>query len=348
MDATLHRTPLFARHQAAGAKLVPFAGWEMPVQYAGVREEHLAVRGAAGVFDVSHMGQIETEGAQATAFLQRLVSNDVERVPVGGAQYALLCREDGGVLDDLFSYRLGEDQWLTVTNAANHARDMAWFAEQAQAFDVAVRDAAPNYAMLAVQGPDARALVGGELPARMTVARGSVFGVDALVCGTGYTGEDGVEILCAPDDAVAIWDALLERGVVPAGLAARDTLRLEAGFHLYGNDLMESRDPISGGLGWAVKEDTGFIGAEVCRAVREAGPAEKLVGFVVADGIARQGNPIAGGGVVTSGTMSPSLGVGIGMGYVPAAQAELGTPLQIDVRGRVRTATVVKRGSWEK
>ncbi len=343
----MHQTPLFERHRAAGAKIVPFAGWEMPVQYAGVREEHLAVRSAAGMFDVSHMGQIETEGPQATAFLQRILSNDVEQVPVGGAQYALLCREDGGVLDDLFSYRLGEDRWLTVTNAANHEKDLAWFAEQAQAFDVAVRDAAPDHAMLAVQGPQARALVGGSLPPRMTAARGTVAGVDALVCGTGYTGEDGVEILCVPGDAGQVWDALLERGVVPAGLAARDTLRLEAGFHLYGNDLMESRDPISGGLGWAVKEDTGFIGAEACRAVRDAGPAEKLIGFVVADGIARQGNPIVGGGVVTSGTMSPSLGVGIGMGYVPAAQAELGTALEIDVRGRARTATVVKRGTWE-
>jgi aminomethyltransferase len=320
----------------------------MPVQYAGVREEHLAVRSAAGVFDVSHMGQIETEGPQATAFLQRILSNDVERVVVGGAQYALLCREDGGVLDDLFSYRLGEDQWLTVTNAANHAKDLAWFAEQAQAFDVAVRDAAPNYAMLAVQGPTARALVGGDLPARMTAARGPVFGVEALVCGTGYTGEDGVEILCAPDDAVVIWDALRERGVVPVGLAARDTLRLEAGFHLYGNDLMETRDPVSAGLGWAVKEDTGFIGADACRAVRDAGPSERFVGFVMADGIARQGNPIAGGGVVTSGTMSPSMGVGIGMGYVPAQQAEPGTELQIDVRGRQRTATVVKRPIYTK
>jgi len=344
----MHHTPLFDRHRAAGARIVRFAGWEMPVQYAGVREEHLAVRNAAGVFDVSHMGQVEIEGPQATALLQRLVSNDVERVAVGGAQYALLCREDGGVLDDLFSYRLGEQQWLTVTNAANHAKDLAWVSDHAQGFDVAVRDAAPNYAMLAVQGPQARALIGGELPARMTAARTPVFGVDALVCGTGYTGEDGVEILCAPDDAVAIWDALLERGVVPAGLAARDTLRLEAGFHLYGNDLIETRDPISGGLGWAVKEDTGFIGADACRAVREAGPAERFVGFVMADGIARQGNPIAGGGVVTSGTMSPSMGVGIGMGYVPAQQAEPGTELQIDVRGRQRTATVVKRPIYTK
>ena len=345
---TLHRTALFDRHQAAGAKLVPFAGWEMPVQYSGVRDEHLAVRSAAGMFDVSHMGQIETAGPQATAFLQRILSNDVERVAVGGAQYALLCREDGGVLDDLFSYRLGADRWLTVTNAANHAKDLAWFARQAQAFDVALRDAAPDYAMLAVQGPQARALVGGSLPPRMTAARGTVAGVQALVCGTGYTGEDGVEILCAPDDAPRLWDALLERGVAPAGLAARDTLRLEAGFHLYGNDLMESRDPISGGLGWAVKEDTGFIGAQACRAVRDAGPRQKLVAFTLAEGIARQGNPIGGGGVVTSGTMSPSMGVGIGMGYVPAAQAELGTELQIDVRGRARTATVVKRPIYTK
>jgi aminomethyltransferase len=350
-DTTLHRTALYERHQAAGARLVPFAGWEMPVQYAGVREEHLAVRQAAGVFDVSHMGQVETAGPQATAFLQRLLSNDVESVPVGGAQYALLCREDGGVLDDLFSYRLGPDQWLTVTNAANHAKDVAWFSEQAQAFDVAVRDATANYAMLAVQGPLAREIAGalsdGPLPKRMTAAPGRVANAQALICGTGYTGEDGVEILCAPADAPRVWDELIRRSVTPAGLAARDTLRLEAGFHLYGNDLMESRDPISGGLGWAVKEDTGFIGAEACRAVREAGPAEKLVGFVVDDGIARQGNAIVGGGVVTSGTMAPSLGVAIGMGYVPAAQADLGTALEIDVRGRARSATVVKRGVWK-
>jgi aminomethyltransferase len=350
VDTTLHRTALYERHQAAGARLVPFAGWEMPVQYAGVREEHLAVRQAAGVFDVSHMGQIETEGPQATAFLQWLLSNDVENVPVGGAQYSLLCREDGGVLDDLFSYRLGPDQWLTVTNAANHAKDVAWFSEQAQAFDVAVRDATANYAMLAVQGPLAREVVGAlsdaPLPKRMTAAPGRIANAQALICGTGYTGEDGVEILCAPADAPRVWDELVRRSVTPAGLAARDTLRLEAGFHLYGNDLMESRDPISGGLGWAVKEDTNFIGAEACRRVRADGPAEKLVGFVVDGGIARQGNAIVGGGVVTSGTMAPSLGVAIGMGYVPAAQSALGTALEIDVRGRTRGATVVKRGTW--
>ncbi|MCW3009289.1 MAG: gcvT [Solirubrobacterales bacterium] len=349
---TLYRTSLYERHQRAGAKLVPFAGWEMPVQYAGVKEEHLAVRQSAGVFDVSHMGEIETEGPQATEFLQHLLSNDVSKVAVGGAQYSLLCRPDGGVIDDLFSYRLGPDSWLTVTNASNHTKDLAWFREQAQGYDVAVRDAASNWAMLAVQGPLAREIVGAladsPLPPRMTIQRRRLASIDALVAGTGYTGEDGVELLVAPDDAPRLWDELLRRGAVPTGLAARDTLRLEVGFHLYGNDLMEERGPIEAGLGWAVKEDTGFIGCEPIAAVRAAGPKEKLVAFTLDSGIARQGNPIAGGGVVTSGTMSPSLGFGIGMGYVPAEQADVGTQLEIDVRGRPRTATVVKRPIYVK
>jgi aminomethyltransferase len=336
-EAALKRTPLHERHAAAGAKLVPFAGWEMPVQYSSVKDEHLAVRSACGIFDVSHMGEVETVGPDATRFLQRMLSNDVEKVPLGGAQYSLLCREDGGVLDDLFSYRLADERWLTVTNAANHAKDLAWLREHAQGFDVEVNDRLDDYAMLAVQGPRARELVSGE---RMRIAEGEVFGRPALVAGTGYTGEDGVELLLAPTDAPAVWDALVERGAAPAGLAARDTLRLEVCFHLYGNDLMESRGPIEAGLGWACKEDTGFIGADAVRRRREAGPAEKLVAFVMDEGIARQGNPITPGGEVTSGTMSPSLGVGIGMGYVPAGQAAEGTKLEIDVRGRTRTATV--------
>jgi aminomethyltransferase len=336
----LKRTPLHDRHVAAGARLVPFAGWEMPVQYEGVKAEHLAVRSGCGVFDVSHMGEVETVGPDATRFLQHLVTNDVEKVAPGGAQYALLCREDGGVLDDLFSYKLADDRWLTVTNAANHERDLAWLREHASGFDVELRDRIDDYAMLAVQGPEARALVGGELPPRMTIAQQAVFGVEALVAGTGYTGEDGVELLLAPADAPAVWDALLERGATPAGLGARDTLRLEVCFHLYGNDLSEARGPIEAGLGWAVKEDTGFIGSEAARAVREAGPREKLVAFTAEEGIPRQGNAIAGGGEVTSGTMSPSLGVGIGMGYVPADMAAEGTRLEIDVRGKVRAATV--------
>jgi len=346
-ETALRRTPLHDRHVAAGAKLVPFAGFQMPLQYAGVGPEHLAVRSTCGVFDVSHMGEIETRGPQATELLQRLLSNDVEAVDVGGAQYSVLCRDDGGVLDDLFSYRLGEQRWLTVTNASNHSKDLAWFQRQAEGFDVEVLDRADAYAMLAVQGPKAREIVGafvGELPARFrTVAL-----PDVLVCGTGYTGEDGVELLLPGNAAPGLWDALVALGATPAGLAARDTLRLEVCYHLYGNDLMEERGPIEAGLGWACEEDTGFIGSEAVRAVREAGPAEKLVAFTMESGIARQGNPIVGGGEVTSGTMSPSLGVGIGMGYVPAAGAEPGTRLEIDVRGKIRAATVAPKPLYKR
>jgi aminomethyltransferase len=351
---TLKRTPLHDRHVAAGARLVPFAGWEMPVQYGGIREEHMAVRTSAGVFDVSHMGEVETSGPDAEAFLQHLLSNDVAKVAEGGAQYSVLCREDGGVLDDLFSYRLAGGRWLTVTNASNHARDLAWLREHAGGFDVTLRDALADYAMLAVQGPLARgivaALADGELPARFRTATLTVAGAPGvLVCGTGYTGEDGVELLVAPEYAGAVWDAVVAGGAAPAGLGARDTLRLEACFHLYGNDLMESRGPIEAGLGWCCKEQTGFIGSGAVRAVREAGPRETLVPFAMTGpGIARQGNPVQGGGEVTSGTMSPCLGIGIGMAYVPAAEAEPGTPLEIDVRGKPRTAEVRSRPLYRK
>jgi aminomethyltransferase len=345
---TLKRTPLHARHAAAGAKLVPFAGWEMPVQYAGIREEHLAVRRDVGVFDVSHMGEVETSGPQALEFLQRVLSNDVSRIAVGGAQYSVLCKEDGGVLDDLFTYRLDENRYLTVTNASNHEKDLAWLQKQARGFDVEVADAAPRYAMLAVQGPAARDLVarlaGGELPARFRTADLEVAGVPALVCGTGYTGEDGVELLLAPEGAEAVWDAVVAGGAAPCGLAARDTLRLEVCFHLYGNDLMETRGPIEAGLGWCCKEDTGFIGADAVRAARERGPEEKLVPFkLTGPGIARQGNAVDGGGEVTSGTLSPCLGIGIGMAYLPAARTEPGTRIEIDVRGKLRSAQVERR-----
>ena len=350
---TLRRTPLFGQHVEAGAKLVPFAGWEMPVQYRGIREEHLAVRSAAGVFDVSHMGEIRTSGPGAAALLQRLLSNDVGRIAVGGAQYSALCREDGGVLDDLFTYRLGEQEYLTVTNAANHAKDLAWFRRHAADHpDAGVEDAAEGYAMLAVQGPQARAIVQGmtdePLPARFTVARRRLAGAEGLVCGTGYTGEDGVELLLDPGHAPAVWADLLSRGALPIGLAARDTLRLEVCYHLYGNDLMESRGPIEAGLGWCCKEATGFIGSEAVAAVCEAGPSEKLVPFtIVGPGIARQGNRVVGGGEVTSGTMSPSLEVGIGMAYVPAGRAEVGTELEIDVRGRTRRAVVASKPLYQ-
>ena len=349
MSETLRRTALFDRHVEAGAKMVDFAGWEMPVQYEGVRAEHMAVRQAAGIFDVSHMGEIETSGPQALELLQRLLSNDVSAIPVGGSQYSVMCREDGGILDDLFTYRLGSERYLTVTNASNHASDLAWFQEHAGEFaDVEVADRIDDWAMLAVQGPLAREIVqagaDSPLPARMTIATRRIGGAEMYVCGTGYTGEDGVELLCRPELAVELWDQMVRRGARPAGLGARDTLRLEVCFHLYGNDLSLERGPIEGGLGWCCKEETGFIGAEAVRSVRETGPAEKLVAFTIdGPGIARQGNPVLGGGEVTSGTLSPCLDVGIGMAYVPAERSVVGTRIEIDVRGRTRPALIAKK-----
>jgi aminomethyltransferase len=351
--AALRRTALYERHAQAGAKLVDFAGWEMPVQYAGIRQEHLAVRRQAGVFDVSHMGQIETRGPQAEKLLQRLLSNDLRRLPEGGAQYSVLCRQDGGVLDDLFTYRLAECHFLTVTNAANHERDLGWFTAQAAGFDVDVVDRREDYAMLAVQGPRARALVAGladgELPPRMHCCERTVAGTAMLVCATGYTGEDGVELMLEPAPAPRLWDALVAAGATPAGLGARDTLRLEVCFHLYGNDLSEARGPIEAGLGWCCRESTGFIGSDAVAAVRAQGPHQRLAAFTIEGaGIARQGNPVIGGGEVTSGTFSPCLARGIGMAYVRAEQAEPGTRLEIDVRGTLRSATVQPKPLYRK
>ena len=351
---TLKRTPLHDRHAAAGARLVPFAGWEMPVQYTGIREEHEAVRTAVGVFDVSHMGEIETHGPGAEAFLQRILSNDVGKIAEDGAQYSVLTKDDGGVLDDLFTYRLGADRFLTVTNASNHEKDLAWFRRHARERDVTVEDRLHDYAMLAVQGPGARALVErlaeGELPKRFGTTTTTVAGApNTLIAGTGYTGEDGVELLLAPEHATQVWDALTEGGATPVGLGARDTLRLEVCFHLYGNDLSEDRNPIEAGLGWCCKEATGFIGADAIASARENGTAELLVPFALTGpGIARQGNPVKGGGVVTSGTLSPSLDQGIGMAYLPSEKTAPGTEFEIDVRGKPRTAEVREKPLYRK
>jgi aminomethyltransferase len=325
----------------------------MPVEYAGIREEHLAVRTNAGVFDVSHMGEVETRGPDALKFLQHLLSNDLRRMPEGGAQYSVMCKEDGGVIDDLFTYRLADCEFLTVTNAGNHEKDVAWLQEQADGFDVDVIDAAAKFAMLAVQGPNARRLVrgltDGNLPSRFHVCQRSVAGVPVLVCGTGYTGEDGVELLLDPEHAPAVWDAVIGVGAAPIGLGARDTLRMEVCFHLYGNDLSEDRGPIEAGLGWCCKEATGFIGSEAVAKARQDGTAEKLVPFVIeGQGIARQGNPVIGGGEVTSGTFSPSLERGIGMAYVSRDRAEPGTHFDIDVRGRTRPAVVERKPLYTK
>ena len=351
-DEALRRTPFYERHAELGAKLVPFAGWEMPVQYEGVREEHSAVRTHAGMFDVSHMGEVEVEGPAALAFLQRALSNDVAAVGLGGAQYSCLCAEDGGVLDDLFAYRLGGDRYLLVTNSANHSSDLAWLGRWSRDLDVIVRDVADRYAMLAVQGPHARAIVARtlavELPPRMRIAAVRIGGRPALACGTGYTGEDGVELLIDPEIALAIWAELLDAGVVPCGLAARDTLRLEACFHLHGNDMGPDRNPVEAGLGWCCKEATGFVGAEAVARARAEGTAERLAPFrIEGAGIPRQGNPVMVGeervGAVTSGSFSPSLEIGIGMAYLRSDLAEPGTEIEIDVRGKRRPARVASK-----
>jgi aminomethyltransferase len=348
---------LYEQHVETGGKIVPFAGWEMPVQYEGIREEHSAVRTHAGMFDVSHMGEVEVEGPGALAFLQRVLSNDVAAIAVGGAQYSCLCDERGGVLDDLFAYRLGGDRYLIVTNAANHQGDLAWLGRQSRGFDVAVRDVADRYAMLAVQGPHARAVLertlGLRLPARMHVAAVQIGRRPALACGTGYTGEDGVELLIDPEVAPPIWSELLEAGVVPCGLGARDTLRLEVCYPLHGNELSPERNPIEADLGWCCREATGFIGAEPIAAARRDGTAEKLVPFLIeGPGIPRAGNPVLfegeAAGIVTSGTYSPSLEAGAGLAYLRADLAGPGTEVEIDVRGKHRPARVAFKPLYEK
>ena len=311
------------------------------------------MRRDVGVFDVSHMGQVETRGPQALDFLQRVVSNDVRRMPVGGAQYGVMCRDDGGVLDDLFSYRLAEELFLTVTNAANHDSDLAWLRAHAAAYDVDVIDRTGDFAMLAVQGPRARSLIARladtPLPPRMRCTEGIVAGAPALICGTGYTGEEGFELLLDPREAPQVWDEIVSCGATPAGLGARDTLRIEVGFHLYGNELSPERNPIDAGLGWCCREETGFIGAQAVADARAAGGHDKLVAFVIdGPGIARRGNQIRGGGEVTSGTFSPCLKQGIGMAYVPADRAEPGTRLEIDVRGTIRRAVVERKPLYRK
>jgi aminomethyltransferase len=322
------------------------------VTFEGVREEHTAVRTHAGMFDVSHMGEVEVEGPGALAFLQRVLSNDVAKIAVGGAQYSCLCEDDGGVLDDLFAYRLGGDRYLIVTNAANHETDLEWLGRQSRQFDAIVRDVADRYAMLAVQGPHARtvleATLGIELPPRFHVSHPQIGRRPALACGTGYTGEDGVELLIDPEVAAAIWAELLDAGVVPCGLGARDTLRLEVCYPLHGNELSPERNPVEAGLGWCCKEATGFIGSEAIARARAEGTAETLVAFKIGDkGIPREGNPVLHGGekvgVVTSGTFSPSLEVGAGMAYVKSELAEVGTEIEIDVRGKRRPARIASR-----
>jgi aminomethyltransferase len=348
MAATLLRTPLYERHLAAGARMVPFAGWEMPVQYEGVIPEHRAVRSDAGVFDVSHMGELEVEGPHARTLLQSLLSNDVDKIEPGEAQYTLLTNDRGGIVDDLIVYRLEPHRYLLVVNASNREADFRWLKER-EITGSDVRDVSDDYALLAVQGPRAIERLGLPRAPAFTFAEARVDGVDAMVNRTGYTGEDGCELLCMAEDAGALWDAVRARGATPCGLGARDTLRLEVCYPLHGNDITPDTDAISAGLGWTCALEKQFTGVEALRRVKADGPRRRLVAFVMSErAIPRQGMAIEGRGEVTSGSHSPMLDVGIGMGYVPAAQATPGTELTIDVRGRARRALVVRKPIYKR
>ena len=345
---TLLRTPLHARHVAAGARMVPFAGWEMPVQYEGVIPEHRAVRSDAGVFDVSHMGQFHVEGPTAHELLQSLLSNDLDKIADGEAQYTLLTNERGGIVDDLIAYRIGPHHYLVVINAGNRDAAYAWMKER-EIRGSEIRDASDDYALLAVQGPRSLERLGLPEAKPFTHAMGELDGVEVMVNRTGYTGELGVELMCPAEDAEKLWDAIVARGVTPAGLGARDTLRLEVCYPLHGNDITPDTDAISAGLGWTCSLGKDFSGAEELRRIKEAGPAQKLVAFVMEEkAVPRSGMPFAGGGHVTSGTHSPMLDKGIGMGYVPADSASPGTELTIDVRGKDRRATVVPKPIYKR
>ena len=362
-DDALRTTPLHGRHVALGAKMAPFGGFEMPIQYAGILDEHRSVRERAGLFDVSHMGEFRVTGPDALALAQRLVTNDVAALSDGRAQYAVLCREDGTAVDDLLVYRLAEDDVMLVVNAANIAKDWAHVSAVAEAagLDAGVSDESDDWALLALQGPDAFAVFEtatgldvSDVPYYhfRVMAPGAVFGADrAVVSHTGYTGEPGLELYLSPDAAARAWDALLDAGAARAGLGARDTLRLEAGYCLYGHELDDETTPLEAGLGWVVKPDAGdFVGRDALVAQKGAGVPRRLVGLVVEGrGIPRAGYPIldadgAQVGVVTSGSQSPTLGQGVALGFVPndAAYTAPGTALGVGVRGRVLAATVAK------
>jgi aminomethyltransferase len=312
----------------------------MPVQYTSISEEHRAVRTSAGVFDVSHMGQLQLAGNGAHSYLEARLSNDLDRIGPGRAQYTLLTNDRGGIVDDLIAYRRGEDGYLLVVNASNVEADHAALPE--------TDDVSSDWALLAVQGPRSLERLGVDVEP-FTFREDEVLGVRCLVAGTGYTGERGCELGCAPDDAPRLWDAILEHDVTPCGLGARDTLRLEVCYPLHGNDITPERTPIEAGLGWACALDKEFTGVEVLRRQKEDDPPEKLVAFVMEDpGIPRQGMRIEEGGVVTSGTLSPSLGQAIGLGYVRSGHAEPGTEITIDLRGRSRAARIVKKPFYKR
>jgi aminomethyltransferase len=357
-DTPLKKTPLNARHRASGAKMVPFAGWDMPVEYSGVTNEHLAVRTRAGLFDVSHMGEMEIAGKDALAAVQRISSNDASKLAIGQAQYSGLLTPNGTFVDDLLVYRLAASHFLLVVNAGNIAKDYAWMAERmAGTGDAVIVDASSRYALIALQGPEAlnvlQPLTGVDLAGMKYYwfGHGEVANVRATVSRTGYTGEDGFEIFVPPQQADKVWLAILESGkaadVIPCGLGARDTLRLEAGMRLHGNDIDETTSAVEADLNWIVgwkKED--FIGASTLRAQKANGVARKIVGFEMLDrGIGRHGYDAyigdARAGVVTSGTQTPFLKKAIGMAYLPIEHNAPGTEFDVDIRVKRTRARVV-------
>ncbi|WP_219973594.1 glycine cleavage system aminomethyltransferase GcvT [Rubrobacter xylanophilus] len=349
-EGTLRRTPLYDEHRRLGARLVDFAGWEMPVQYVGIRAEHEAVRTRAGLFDVSHMGEVLFRGPDAERALQRLLTRDVSRLERGQAGYAAVCLESGGTVDDVIAYRREED-FLVVVNAANREKDLAHFRRHTSDLAVEISDETEEWALLALQGPASEEILQRFVEKNLSTlgryrfVREEVGGAPAIVSRTGYTGEDGFEIFVSPGDAPSLWRRLIEAGAAPAGLGARDTLRLEAGMCLYGNELDEETTPLEAGISFAVhldKEEE-FVGRQALRRQREEGLRKKLVGFELEGrGIARHGYPVAAGGeevgVVTSGTMSPTLNRAIGMAYVPP---DLEDSLAVIIRGRPVPARIV-------
>jgi aminomethyltransferase len=356
--AALRKTPLHARHLASNARMVPYAGWEMPVEYSGISNEHLAVRTSAGLFDVSHMGEIEIAGKNALAAVQRISSNDASRLSVGQAHYAGLLTPGGTFIDDMLVYRMAPSHFMLVVNAANAAKDYTWISEQIAAVgDVAAVDSSSRYALIAIQGPAARETLQPLTAVELAELRyywfsyGEVASARVTISRTGYTGEDGYEIFVPPNMADRVWQALLESGrgagVIPCGLGARDTLRLEAAMRLYGNDIDETTTPIEADLAWTIgwnKAD--FIGREALVEQRAKGAARKLVGFEMIDrGIARHGYPVMkdgrGVGIVTSGTQTPFLKKAIGMAYAPIDLSAPDTEIEIDVRGRGLRARVI-------
>lgn len=365
--AALRQTPLHDAHIALGAKLVPFAGWEMPIQYrAGIVAEHRAVRATVGLFDLSHMGEFHLRGDGALAAADRLMSSDIAGLAVGQARYGLLCNERGTIVDDVIAYRLAADEVLLVVNASNVEKDAAHVRAYLAA-DVAFEDASLETALIAVQGPRAAVLLSAvtDLEVReesiealppFGVTRGRVGGVRATIARTGYTGEDGFEVFIPWDRAASPWNRLLAAGstlgVAPIGLGARDTLRLEARFSLYGNEIDETTDPIEAGLAWTCKLDKDFVGRDAIAAAKERGPSRRIVGLECEGGVPRHGHPVVSDGEVigqvTSGTYGPTVGRNIALAYVPAALAKVGTALAVRIRDRDVAATVVKTPFYKR